>query len=116
VTQGWQGTPFDGISRLPGPSGEQHVELFSLGNWSIELYAPKEVDDQNPHDRDEVYVVVAGEGTFAAGEASHPFGPGDILFVPAGLEHRFVDFTEDLVVWVIFGGPVGGEATGAGEG
>jgi hypothetical protein len=30
-----------------------------------------------------------------------PFGPGDLLFVAAGTEHRFEDFTEDLGVWVV---------------
>jgi hypothetical protein len=32
------------------------------------------------------------------------------LFVPAGAEHRFEDFTDDLTVWVVFYGPEGGEA------
>jgi len=38
------------------------------------------------------------------------FGSCDMLFVPAGLEHRFVDFTDDLAVWVVFYGPEGGES------
>jgi hypothetical protein len=29
--------------------------------------------------------------------------------VPAGVVHRFEEFTEDLVVWVVFYGPEGGE-------
>ena len=37
------------------------------------------------------------------------FGPGDVLFVPALEDHRFETFTEDLVVWVMFYGPEGGE-------
>ena len=32
------------------------------------------------------------------------------MFVAAGGEHRFEDFTEDLAVWVVFYGPAGGEA------
>jgi len=48
-------------------------------------------------------------GEFINGSTRHPFGPGDFLFVPAGIEHRFVDFTDDLVVWVIFYGPERGE-------
>jgi hypothetical protein len=38
------------------------------------------------------------------------FGPNDVLFAPAGVEHRFEAFSDDLVVWVIFYGPEGGEA------
>ena len=54
-------------------------------------------------------VVVQGSGRFRNGEAVHPFGPGDLLFVPAGVVHRFEDFTDDLAVWVVFYGPEGGE-------
>lgn len=46
------------------------------------------------------------------GDRSDRFGPGDFLFVSAGVVHRFVDFTEDLVVWVVFYGPEGGEHPG----
>jgi hypothetical protein len=31
------------------------------------------------------------------------------MFVAAGVEHRFEDFTDDLAVWVMFYGPEGGE-------
>jgi len=37
------------------------------------------------------------------------FGPTDVLFAAAGVEHRFENFSEDLVVWVMFYGPEGGE-------
>ena len=40
------------------------------------------------------------------------FGPGDLLFVPAGVEHRFEEFSDDLAVWVVFYGPDGGEQAG----
>ena len=35
-----------------------------------------------------------------------PFEAGDLMFVAAGTEHHFEDFTEDLAVWVLFYGPV----------
>jgi mannose-6-phosphate isomerase-like protein (cupin superfamily) len=62
-----------------------------------------------------VYVVVRGEGEFVNGPIRHRFGPGDILFVPAGVEHRFEGFTDDLAVWVVFYGPDGGEPAGSGS-
>ena len=106
-------TASEGLARLPGPKGERFVELFQHGTLSAELYAPRGTDPQKPHTRDEVYAVVQGRGQFRNGEARHPFGPGDVLFVPAGVVHRFEDFTDDLVVWVFFYGPEGGErATG----
>jgi mannose-6-phosphate isomerase-like protein (cupin superfamily) len=56
-------------------------------------------------------VVVTGTGTFFCDGRRESFGPGDFLFAPAGVEHRFEGFTDDLVVWVIFYGPEGGEAS-----
>jgi mannose-6-phosphate isomerase-like protein (cupin superfamily) len=99
----------DGLDRLPGPQGERFVELFRHGTLSVELYAPRVHDPQSPHTRDEVYAVVRGNGMFRNGLQRHRFGPGDVLFVPANVEHRFEDFTDDLVVWVFFYGPEGGE-------
>jgi mannose-6-phosphate isomerase-like protein (cupin superfamily) len=99
----------EGLNRLPGPHGERFVELFRHGTLSVELYAPRGRDPQSPHTRDEVYVVAQGAGQFRSGAERHPFGPGDVLFVPAGVEHRFEEFTDDLIVWVIFYGPEGGE-------
>ena len=99
----------EGLERLPGPEGERFAELFRHGTLSIEIYAPRGRDPQSPHTRDEVYAVVQGSGQFRNGRDRHPFGPGDVLFVPAGVEHRFEEFTDDLVVWVIFYGPDGGE-------
>jgi mannose-6-phosphate isomerase-like protein (cupin superfamily) len=98
-----------GLSRLPGPQGERYVELFRHGTLSVELYAPRGADPQSPHTRDELYVVVAGRGRFRNGSERHPFDPGDVLFVPANVEHRFEEFSDDLAVWVFFYGPEGGE-------
>ena len=76
----------------------------------LEFYAPRGIDEQQPHTRDEIYVVVSGTGWFVNGETRHRFSPGDVLFAPAGTVHRFEDFTDDLQSWVIFYGPEGGEA------
>jgi len=97
------------LSRLPGPDGERFVELFSHGTLSVELYAPRGTDPQTPHTRDEVYVVVAGRGQFRNGGERHPFAQGDLLFVPAGVTHRFEEFSDDFAAWVVFYGPEGGE-------
>src|SRR4051794_28763777 len=102
-------TVADALARLPGPAGEWYVELFRHGTLSVELYAPRGNDPQTPHTRDEVYVVVTGRGEFVNDGARQRFGPGDLLFVPAQVEHRFENFTDDLAVWVVFYGPEGGE-------
>ena len=98
------------LRQLPGPAGQRFAVALERGSLSIELYAPRGSDPQQPHTRDEVYVVVSGRGEFANGSERHAFAPGDLLFVPAGAEHRFEQFTDDLAVWVVFYGPEGGDA------
>ncbi len=91
-------------------SGIRSVAAFEHGTLLAKLYAPRGHDPQKPHTRDEVYIVASGSGTFVAGDKRHPFGPGDFLFVPAQVVHRFEDFSDDLKLWVVFYGPEGGEA------
>lgn len=102
-------TVLDGLSRLPGSKGERFVELFQHGSLSVEFYAPRGTDPQTPHSRDEVYVVVSGKGRFRLDNEEVEMFTGDVLFAPAGKEHRFVDFTDDFATWVFFYGPEGGE-------
>ena len=99
----------EGLAKLPGPKGERFAEVLAHGTLEVEIYAPRGTDPQKPHTRDEVYVVVSGRGEFFNGDARERFRPGDVLFVPAHLEHRFERFTDDLVLWVMFYGPEGGE-------
>ncbi len=101
----------EALASLPGPKGERFAEVFSHGTLSMEIYAPRGSDPQSPHTRDEIYVVAQGRGEFINGPGRQPFGPGDLLFVPAGIEHRFVNFSDDLAVWVIFYGPEGVESS-----
>ncbi|MFL5348263.1 MAG: cupin domain-containing protein [Hyalangium sp.] len=99
----------DALAQVPGAKGERFAVAFERGSITVEVYAPRGRDPQSPHKRDELYIVAAGQGTFVCGDQSDRFGPGDFLFVPAGVVHRSVDFTDDLVVWVVFYGPEGGE-------
>ncbi|MEK7316742.1 MAG: cupin domain-containing protein [Candidatus Eisenbacteria bacterium] len=103
-------TVADFLERIPTADGRRFASVFSHGTLQVEFYAPRGEDTQTPHTRDEIYVVISGTGKFLNGGSRRPFGPGDFLFVPAGVEHRFEDFSDDLAVWVIFYGPEGGEA------
>jgi mannose-6-phosphate isomerase-like protein (cupin superfamily) len=66
------------------------------------IYAPRGLDPQTPHTRDEIYMIINGTGIFRNGDRSHSFAAGDLMFVPAGVEHRFESFSSDLAVWVVF--------------
>jgi mannose-6-phosphate isomerase-like protein (cupin superfamily) len=100
----------DALTRLPRADGKRFVELFEHGTLALELYAPRGDDPQQPHTRDELYVVVAGSGLFFCDDTRTRFACGDALFVAAGAVHRFEDFSDDFAVWVMFYGPEGGEA------
>ncbi|HUE81359.1 MAG TPA: cupin domain-containing protein [Pyrinomonadaceae bacterium] len=105
----------EALANLPGPNGKRFATVFEHGSLLVEIYAPRDVDPQQPHTRDEVYVVLQGEGEFVCGNLRRQFGQGDLLFAAAGVEHRFEKFSEDLAVWVLFYGPEGGEAVSEGE-
>jgi len=100
----------EGWTRLRDAAPTKFAELFQHGSLSVEIYRPGGVDDQTPHARDELYVVLTGSGEFTYGGRRATIAAGDCLFVAAGVEHRFENFTADLAVWVFFYGPEGGEA------
>ena len=99
----------DGLARIPTAEGKRFTPVFEHGSLEVEVYAPRGTDPQQPHTRDEIYVVMEGRGTFVDGSVRYPFQPGDLIFVPAGVVHRFEDFTDDFSTWVLFYGPEGGE-------
>jgi mannose-6-phosphate isomerase-like protein (cupin superfamily) len=105
-------TPATGLAAL-ARAGKEFTLLFRHGTLEVEIYKPNKFDPQMPHARDEVYVVISGSGTFFNGGVRQPFEAGEVLFVPAGVEHRFEDFTDDFATWVFFYGPQGGEKSGA---
>jgi len=67
------------------------------------LVAP-EPDSQQPHEDDEVYVVLEGRGVLTIEGESVEVGEGKAAFVPAGADHRFTGY-EGLSVLVVFTRP-----------
>jgi mannose-6-phosphate isomerase-like protein (cupin superfamily) len=102
-------TPRDALAKLAEVPGREFVTLFRHGTLEVEVYKPEKVDRQTPHRRDELYVVISGSGFFVNGAERQPFEAGEVLFAPAGVEHRFEGFTDDFATWVFFYGPEGGE-------
>lgn len=95
------------------PQGEQYAVLFKHGTLDVGWYAPRGVDDQEPHERDELYVIAAGHARFwVEGEGARDVATGDVLFVAAHLAHRFEAMSPDFGTWVFFYGPAGGEEAG----
>jgi mannose-6-phosphate isomerase-like protein (cupin superfamily) len=103
----------EGEKDIPGPNGEHSVTLWQRGTLDVRLaLRPAESPTQlTSHAQDEVYVIIRGQGVLLHDGERDPFEPGDLLFVAAGTEHCFENFSDDLAVWVIFHGPSDGELT-----
>lgn len=103
------------LKQMPLPANEKwregvwDVEAFKHGTMLLEVFAPRHRDYQTPHTQDELYFVMRGQGEFVLGGERTDFRAGDALFVPAGQVHRFENFSDDFVTWVVFWGPEGGE-------
>jgi len=92
----------DAKRRLQKTGGGYEVVHESPGlELGVYVLVAPEPDRQQPHDDDEVYVVLEGNGVLEIGGASFPLGPGQAIFVPAGADHRFSAY-EQLSVLVIF--------------
>ncbi len=107
-TRGWHARLGDFEAGLAA-SDRPFFTGLAHGSMTVELYRPVGKDYQTPHSRDEVYIIRRGSADFLRDGARVSVGAGDALFVPAGMEHRFVDFSDDFDTWVLFWGPEGGE-------
>lgn len=96
-------------SHIPGPAGEHAVSVLRRGTLELKLSFPVAPNVQAPHTQDELYFVIRGRGVLLHDGVRASFEAGDLMFVAAGTDHRFEDFTDDLAVWVVFYGPPGGE-------
>jgi mannose-6-phosphate isomerase-like protein (cupin superfamily) len=88
----------------PAGPAPNYVETLRTNDMSVGTYSIPVggVDDQSPHREDEIYVVTAGRARIVTPDAQTEVGPGAVVFVPAGEEHRFVDVTEELTLLVLF--------------
>lgn len=79
----------------------EHLKVpdLSVGTYCIPAGG---LDTQSPHTEDEIYVVTAGRATIKTPTGTATVGPGAVIFVPAGEEHRFEEVTEDLALLVVF--------------
>ncbi|HSG75169.1 MAG TPA: cupin domain-containing protein [Burkholderiales bacterium] len=104
----WHATTREAAA-VPLPPGRRSAEILRNGSLEVRWYAPRGADPQTPHGRDEVYVVAAGRAAFVRGAERVAVAAGDLLFVPAGMAHRFEEMSGDFGTWVMFYGPAGGE-------
>lgn len=80
------------------------VTVMHDETMSVEYFAPQKIDTQTPHQQDELYIIVRGHGSLVKEKETFEVKAGDVLFVKAGIEHRFENFSDDFATWVIFYG------------
>jgi mannose-6-phosphate isomerase-like protein (cupin superfamily) len=95
------------------PEGAPFLAMMAGGTMTVEVFAPgianADEDLQAMHTQDELYFVQGGLGEIVIKEQRFRAGRGDAFFVPAGIKHRFENFSKDFVTWVVLYGPQGGE-------
>jgi mannose-6-phosphate isomerase-like protein (cupin superfamily) len=85
-------------------TGKLYLEFLCVPAMSAGLYvlAAGATDRQSPHREDEMYYVIRGRARFRAGDEDREVQAGSVLFVAAGVEHRFYDISEELAALVFF--------------
>ena len=86
-------------------SGRLYHEFISVPDLSGGLYVLEAgaMDPQSPHTEDELYVVMSGRARVTVGGEERDVRVGSLIFVGAGVPHRFHDIEERLVLVVAFG-------------
>jgi len=88
--------------RLEAGNGGYEVVHASPGlEVGVYVLVAPEPDHQQPHEDDELYVVLEGRGALNVEGEAIPVVQGQAIFVPAGAEHQFTAY-EGLSVLVIF--------------
>ncbi len=97
------------LIRRQRASGRLYLEFLQVPTLSAGVYCLPAggVDPQQPHTEAEVYYVAKGRGQIFVGGEDRAVGPGSIVFVGAGVEHRFHSLAEDLEILVFFAPPEG---------
>lgn len=85
-------------------SGKSYLEFLRVPSLSVGLYTLPAggTDPQQPHNEDEVYYIVEGQGFIRVGQEDRAVETGTIVFVAANVEHRFHTISEDLKILVFF--------------
>ena len=95
----------DDLEATRRAKGTSYHEFMSVPDLSGGLYVLEAgaVDSQTPHAEDELYIVMSGRGRITVGEEVRDVRAGTVIFVAAGVTHRFHDIEERLVLVVAFG-------------
>lgn len=96
---------------------DPYLEFLRVPSLSVGLYVLPAggTDRQSPHGEDEIYVVLEGRAALRVEHTLHQARPGSVLFVAAGVEHRFESIEEELRTLVVFAPAEGSGLSGTGD-
>jgi mannose-6-phosphate isomerase-like protein (cupin superfamily) len=107
----WEAFSYGDLVRRRADAERPYLPFLEAPTLSTGLYvlAAGGDDRQQPHTRDEVYYIVSGRATIEVDGDSRPVSAGDVIYVKAQIDHRFVDIEEELQVIVFFAGGAAGD-------
>jgi mannose-6-phosphate isomerase-like protein (cupin superfamily) len=94
----------DQLQALQVQAGRSYLEFVRVPAMSAGIYVlPVGGNDpQSPHSQDEIYYVISGAAKVRLGKDEQRVEQGSVIFVEAGLEHRFFDIEQELLLFVVF--------------
>ncbi len=79
----------EAIKQLKEEKEQAFTLMMKHGIMSVEYFVPVTTDTQKPHRQDELYMIVSGLSEFYRDGEIINCSKGDVIFVPADMEHRF---------------------------
>ena len=79
------------------------INKDSLATWIL-ILKPGEEDTQEPHESDEVYFIISGNGFLKIKNKDYEISKDKLFFVGKDVPHYFHSNTKELKVLYFFGG------------
>jgi len=82
----------------------EFLTFFDLEHLQVGILRlrPGEIDTQETHSTDEVYMVLEGDGFIEIGNKSYDLNKDLFIYVPAQVKHRFHGNKQEIVVLYFF--------------
>ena len=82
----------------------EFLSFFELEHLQVGILRlrPGEIDTQEPHSTDEVYLVLEGDGLIEIGNKSYDLNKDLFIYVPAQVKHRFHGNKQEILALYFF--------------
>lgn len=96
------GTELDvaGLNQITVLIDRSETELteVALNSWWPGLDGPPHLHEQ----KEQIFYVVAGQGTVKIGEGTFDANPGDFFYIPAGVIHQTINHGRESLAYLLF--------------